>query len=100
MDVAQAAGLVTPDDIPEGTIRAMARAGHVEVGHVDEITGRMPTPAEAQTLDMGTGVPLLVYVRTAWTAERPVRLTRTLFPADRNRLTYELGTDIPLEATA
>jgi len=91
MDIAEAAGLVTPKDIPEGTIRAMAKAGHDEVGHVDEITARMPTPAEAQVLDIGAGTPLLVYSRTAHSDKRPVRLTRTLFPADRNRITYELG---------
>ena len=51
----------------------------------------MPTPAEARTLDLGTGVPVLSYVRTAYTKERPVRLTETIFAGDRNRLVYELG---------
>jgi len=64
---------------------------HVEVGHVDEITTRMPTPGEASTLELGSGVPVLEYVRTAYTKERPVRLTKTVFAGDRNRLVYELG---------
>jgi GntR family transcriptional regulator len=92
MDIAQATGLTNPRDIPGGTVRAMADAGHVEIGHLDEVTARMPSPEEARSLDVGTGVPVLVYIRTAYTKERPVRVTRTIFPADRNRIMYELGT--------
>ena len=36
-------------------------------------------------------MPVLVYVRTAYTKDRPVRLTETVFAGDRNRLMYELG---------
>jgi GntR family transcriptional regulator len=36
-------------------------------------------------------VPVLTYVRTCYTKERPVRLTETIFAGDRNRLVYELG---------
>jgi GntR family transcriptional regulator len=42
-------------------------------------------------LDLGTGVPVLAYVRTCYTKQRPVRLTETVFAGDRNRLVYELG---------
>jgi hypothetical protein len=63
----------------------------VEVGYRDELTTRMPTPEEVQTLDLGAGVPVLAYVRTCYTKERPVRLTETIFAGDRNRLVYELG---------
>jgi GntR family transcriptional regulator len=68
-----------------------AEHGHVEIGYRDEITTRMPTPDEAQTLDLAAGVPVLAYVRTCYTKERPVRLTETIFAGDRNRLVYELG---------
>ena len=91
MDIAQECGLLVPHDLPRGTIRAMAEHGHIEVGHRDEITTRMPTPDEARTLDLGTGVPVLVYVRTAYTKDRPLRLSETVFAGDRNRLVYELG---------
>ena len=36
-------------------------------------------------------MPVLVYVRTAYTKDRPVRLSETVFAGDRNRLVYELG---------
>jgi len=91
MPVAERAGLNVSYDLPQGTIRAMAEAGMTEVGHHDEITARMPTPEELRSLDVGTGVPVLVYVRVAYTTKEPVRLTKTVFPADRNRLMYELG---------
>jgi GntR family transcriptional regulator len=91
MDISQAAGLTTPRDIPEGTVRAMAKAGHVETGTVDEVSARMPTPEEARELDIDAGVPVLLYYRTTYSDQRPLRLTRTLFPADRNTIVYELG---------
>src|SRR5829696_2470999 len=59
MDIAQEAGLLAPHDLPGGTVRAMAEHGHVEVGYRDELTTRMPTPEEAQTLDLAAGVPVL-----------------------------------------
>ncbi|GAB4086330.1 GntR family transcriptional regulator [Myceligenerans cantabricum] len=91
MEVAETAGLNVPHDIPEGTVRAMAKAGLKEVGHYDELTARMPTPEESQTLDVPVGVPVIVYVRTAWTETEPIRVTRTTFPCDRNKIVYELG---------
>jgi GntR family transcriptional regulator len=42
-------------------------------------------------LELGAGVPVLAYVRTAYTKERPVRLTETIFARDHNRLVYELA---------
>ncbi|MGH8880251.1 MAG: GntR family transcriptional regulator, partial [Stackebrandtia sp.] len=91
MDIAEQAGLAVPHNIPEGTVRAMARAGHEEVGVVDEISSRMPTPEEIRGLETGAGVPMLLYWRTTYSPARPLRVTRTLFPADRNVIRYELG---------
>jgi GntR family transcriptional regulator len=91
MDIAQQCGLLVPHDLPRGTVRAMADHGHLEIGYRDELTTRMPTPEEARTLDLATGVPVLAYVRTCYTKQRPVRLTETVFAGDRNRLVYELG---------
>ncbi len=48
IDIAQECGLLVPHDIPRGTVRTMADHGHVEVGYVDEVTTRMPTPEEAR----------------------------------------------------
>lgn len=91
MDVAERAGLLTPHDIEQGTVRAMAAVGLIEVGHVDELTARMPSPEEARQFDLPVGVPVMIYVRTAYTSERAIRVTRELHPADRHVLIYELG---------
>ena len=85
MEVSDAAGLTPPRALPAGTIRAMPEAG--SVAH----TARMPSPDETRTLDISPGVPVMAYVRTAYTDTRPVRCTRTIFPADRNRIVTELG---------
>jgi hypothetical protein len=39
----------------------------------------MRTSDEVRTLDLGAGMPILAYVRTCYTKERPVRLTETIF---------------------
>jgi GntR family transcriptional regulator len=91
MDIAEECGLLTPRDVPHGTVRAMVERGYVELGYVDEITTRMPSPDEARELTLAAGVPVIVYCRTAYTKRRPVRLTLTTFAGDRNRVVYELG---------
>jgi DNA-binding GntR family transcriptional regulator len=58
---------------------------------VDELTARMPTPDESRLLELGAGTPVLVYVRTTYSKDRPLRLTLTIFAGDRNRVVYELG---------
>lgn len=91
MDIAQECGLLSPQDVPGGVIRAMAAKGHAEVGYVDELTTRMPLPDEARKLGLSTGTPVMVYVRTTYSDERPLRLTLTIFAGDKNRVVYELG---------
>jgi GntR family transcriptional regulator len=83
--------LLNAQDIARGTTALLAQHGHAQVGYLDELTTRMPTPEEATALDMAAGTPVLDYVRTGYTKERPVRVTRTVFAGDRNRILYELG---------
>jgi hypothetical protein len=49
-----------------------------------------PTPT-ASTAGCRSRRLAITRVRTAYTKERPVRLTETIFAGDRNRLVYELG---------
>jgi GntR family transcriptional regulator len=51
----------------------------------------MPTPDEARLLEIGTGVPVLLWTRTGYSQERPIRCTVTTFRADLNRMNYEIG---------
>lgn len=94
MDIAAGTELMTPEDISRGTIEVLAELGHVQVGYRDQIWARMPQGEEHEFLALAPDVPVLVLYRTAFDAERPIRVTRTVYAADLGRLTHESG-DIP-----
>ncbi|MGH3500944.1 MAG: GntR family transcriptional regulator [Nocardioidaceae bacterium] len=91
MDLAEGTEIMSPRNIDRGIIRVLAEQGHEEIGRIDEVTARMPTPDETHILELDPGVPVLRFARTTYTTSRPVRLTITVFPADRNRLVFEQG---------
>ena len=57
----------------------------------DEIIAAMPGPDESDLLNLPAGTPVIRYVRTGFTTRRPVRVSVSVFAADRNRLAYTLG---------
>jgi GntR family transcriptional regulator len=79
-----------PGSIQEGVIALLARLGYPQTYFLDEILARMPDPVEAQELDIGIGVPVLVNQRIGYSQQRPVRLVRTIMPGDRHKLQYRL----------
>ncbi|MFJ9962923.1 GntR family transcriptional regulator [Streptomyces avermitilis] len=83
--------LAEPGDIDEGTTRYLASRGIEQVGYFDEIAARMPTPEEARLLEIGAGVPVMLWTRTGYSADRPIRCTITTFRGDLNRMNYEIG---------
>jgi GntR family transcriptional regulator len=83
--------LRSPHDIRQGTTRLLAESGHLQVAFRDELGGRMPSPEEVEMLALSAGTPVIEYIRTAYTADRPVRVTRSIFAGDRNRIVYTLG---------
>jgi hypothetical protein len=76
-----------PGHVEEGTTRYLAASGIEQIGYFDEIATRMPTPEEARLLEVGAGVPVLLWTRTGYSADRPIRCTITTFRGDLN---YEL----------
>ncbi len=92
-DLAEATGLDSPHDIPEGTTRRLAERGHRETAHRDTIVARPATADEAAVLAVGAGTMLLDHLRIAASGERITRVTRHRSIAARNRLAYELGDD-------
>lgn len=88
----QAPRLAEPGDIAEGTTRYLAAAGIEQAGYFDEIATRMPTPDESRLLDVGAGVPVLLWTRTGYADDRVIRCTITTFRGDLNRMNYEIGT--------
>jgi GntR family transcriptional regulator len=90
MDIAEGTPIMYPDDVKQGVIALMREMGYVQVRYRDELSWRMPTPKESRTLDIPTGVPVLIQSRTGYTKERPVKVTVTTWPGDRARMIYEL----------
>lgn len=83
-----------PSPLVDGIALALERSGHAIAGHVDEITVRMPSPSEAQLLQIATGVPVVMLLRTAFTASNePVCATVVLLPGDRHMLRYQVAVD-------
>jgi GntR family transcriptional regulator len=89
-ELAHGTPLLDPQVFSGSATALLAGMGHVQTRLVDEITARMPSPGEAQQLEIGQGVPVLAHVRTGYTERRPVRVTVTILPADRHKLRYEL----------
>lgn len=90
-DLAEAVGLDTPSDIPQGTIRALHDAGYIEIAHVDDVTYDTASPEDARDLNVSVGTPLLIQTRVAATAERVTRVMHYVRMAERQRLIWELG---------
>lgn len=93
-DIAEGTEIMRPGDITRGTIQVLREQGHEQVGYHDRIWARMPQPEELEFFQLSVGVPVIVLNRTAYSVRRPIRLTRTVYAADRNRLAYDIG-DVP-----
>jgi GntR family transcriptional regulator len=91
MDIARGTRLELAGEISEGVIRLLAELGYVQTGYRDVVTARMPDPVEYNFFRLPGGVPMIVVDRTAYDDHRPIRFTRHTYPADRNRLAYDLG---------
>lgn len=70
---------------PAGPIRRTA------VRSVDDLTARMPTPAEAEQLRLGRGTPVVQVLRTVLDDEgRTLEVQDTVAAADRHSFRYEV----------
>ena len=83
--------LAQPEDVKPGTTRLLAARGYSLIAYRDEITVRIPTPEEAELLDLGKGTPVLIETRTGYTVDGPVRVTVSTYAGDRIRLIHTIG---------
>ncbi|GLF96732.1 GntR family transcriptional regulator [Streptomyces yaizuensis] len=75
----------------DGIYGRLEDLGHVMTRVRDEISARMPTPAEARTLNLLPGVPVLEVLHTSLDQEGvPFEVSRYVHRADRTGLLYEL----------
>lgn len=77
-----------------GVAAILEDAGRKITRYVDELSVRMPTPAEAQHLQIATGVPVIVLLRTLLDNDAlAVCATVSVLPGDRNGLRYTVTVD-------
>lgn len=93
-DAVRGTPVADPDNEPwpGGTIAALASLGITAVAVEESVRSRMPTPEEADTLRLATGVPVLVITRrTLAEHDRPVEVAADIvLPADRVVLDYRM----------
>lgn len=88
--VAQDTPIMVPHDIARGANRVLAEHGHIQVRAVDEFFVRMPTPAEADRLDLAPGTPVAIHVITGYAPDdTPVRCVVNVLPGDRHVVIYD-----------
>ncbi len=85
--------LLDPVDIPEGTVNYLAETISVrQVGYRDLIVARMPTDEEQSLFNLKRNHTVIEAYRTSFSEDgTPIRVTVTVFPADRNQIVYDLG---------
>lgn len=91
-DLAKGTALQQAGEIESGSIGLLAELGHPQQGFVDEIGTRMPESREFEFFKLAGGTPVLVVNRTAYSADRPIRLTSYIYRGDRVRLLHVEGT--------
>jgi GntR family transcriptional regulator len=90
-DLAGGTALQQAGAIESGSIGLLAELGHPQQGFVDEIGARMPDSREFDFFRLASGTPVLVVDRTAYSTERPIRLTSYIYQGDRVRLLHVEG---------
>jgi GntR family transcriptional regulator len=91
--------LLSTDDIPEGTVAYLAQHGIRQAGYQDSLGWRAPEEEEARYFDLGADghVQVVEINRLGFDqGKNRVRLTVTVYRADRNRFTINVG-DVPAE---
>ncbi len=90
-DEAQDTALTQPKTGKDGIYGRLEELGHIMTRVRDEITARMPTPAEAAVLDLPSGVPVIEVLHTSLNQEGgPFEVSRYVHRADRTGLLYDL----------
>ncbi|BCJ41414.1 hypothetical protein GCM10010168_55870 [Actinoplanes ianthinogenes] len=94
--------LIQAVDIEQGTVRYVAETlGFEQAGYRDQVSARPPNEGEIAFFKLPeVGVSVIETIRTAYERSGlPIRCTVTVWPADRNRLVYNIG-DVPKEITS
>jgi GntR family transcriptional regulator len=79
-----------------GAVAYLAEHGHEQKGYRDWITARAPDDNEQRFFGVGPEITMFEIFRTAFDQDKkPMRVTVTVFPADRNQFIVNVGDDLP-----
>lgn len=93
-DLARGTQLAERDTGPGGIYDRMEEMGHAPLNWHEAITSRMPTPSEADALNLAAGVPLLRILRTTMSVTgQPLEINDTRLDADRFEIGYAITRD-------
>jgi GntR family transcriptional regulator len=89
--------LLMAEDIAEGTVRYLAETiGLRQIGYRDWITARAPDDNEQKFFGISHASSVFEIFRTAFDQTKtPMRVTVTVFPADRNQFIVNVGDGLP-----
>jgi GntR family transcriptional regulator len=90
-DIAKGSALEQAGEIRSGSVGLLTELGYPQQGFVDEVGSRMPNAREFDFFKLVSGIPVIVVNRTSYTTDRPIRLTRYIYRADRVRLLHVEG---------
>lgn len=92
-----ATDLLMAKDIDGGAVKYLGdEIGVRQTGYRDVITGRLATDEEQPFFGVGHNAAVFVHSRVAFDQDnKPMRLTVTIFPADRNQLIFNVGPNVP-----
>ncbi|MGC9544096.1 GntR family transcriptional regulator [Streptomyces sp. UG1] len=93
-DEAQGTPLTKPRTGKDGIYGRLEELGHVMTRVRDEITARMPTPAEATVLNLPSGIPVIEVLHTSLNQQDTAfEVSRYVHRADLTGLLYELSVE-------
>ncbi|HET9118265.1 MAG TPA: GntR family transcriptional regulator [Pseudonocardiaceae bacterium] len=91
-----ATGLLTPKDIGEGAVEYLANSIDLrQSSYRDQLWARQPNDREKELFNLTINHTVIEVYRTSFAEDgTPIRVTVTVYPADRNQVVYDIG-DVP-----
>jgi len=95
--VAQAPRLLMAENITQGVVQYLSETlGLTQVGYRDWITARRPDDNEQEFFGLAHDATVFEIFRTGFDQhKKPMRVTVTVFPTDRNQFIVNVGDDLP-----
>lgn len=91
-----ATGLLTPKDIGEGAVEYLSNSIALrQNSYRDQLWARQPNDREKELFNLTINHMVIEVYRTSFAEDgTPIRVTVTVYPADRNQIVYDVG-DVP-----